>query len=310
MRFWLSVYTVRLLGIVVVCALSPAVLLLYASQQTGRTGSPRSTAAASVPQTTSERIAGVLRELAHRPLNGAIYFRYTTRLIRDDPSATQVQEGVLYAGSHGRLRLDLLLKSEHPIICAVTGQTAWMVWGESPLVYTSALPIEGEASGWRGQLQAQVGQMLYWADVLLARMLHTSPPRQVVRLQSAEDTLIVGLTARGRGFFPGPLVVQLMPAGKQWRVTRIEAGDTTLQYDGPMLLYGTHNVPSRITMMRPAASGSTRVNVWQIVDVLPLEDVGGEDVFAVPGPTTRLAARLVGELHFGRDGRQHLTIWK
>lgn len=309
MRSLFSRNTVQVPGAVVVCAVLPAAVLLCEDLPMGRPSSVQRPATASTSQTTPDSVAGFLREVARKPLSGAIYFRYTTHQIDDGPDAINVQNGVLYAGSHGELRLDLWVGAEYPIVCAVAGQTAWMVWRDTPLVYTSPLPIEGEASGWRGQLRAQVGQMFYWADVLLTRMVGRTPPRQVVRVENIGQALRVDLTARDGGFFPGPLSLQLMPAGQRWRIARIEAGDATIQYDGPRLLAGTRTVPSRITMIRHT-SDSTRVNVWQIVDILPLEDVGGEDVFAVPRPTARSRLRLVGEVHFARDGSEHVAIWK
>ena len=309
MRFILPRPCGQASAVVALCAVLPVAMLLRTGLHPSVGASAQHVPSGAHGRITPRRVAEFLRQHGRTPVSGAIYFRYTSHLIGDDPDGTVTQGGVLYVGPRGQLRLDLSAGTHRPIVCAVVGPTVWMIWGDSPLVYTSALPIQGDAAGWRGQLRAQAGQVLYWADVILARMIGCTPPSQVMRIERLGEILRVDLTASRRGFFPGPLSVHLVPQGPQWRIVLVEAGDTTLEYHGAAPLAGRGGVASQITMLRNTADGS-RMNVWQVVDVLPLEDVGGTNVFAMPKPASRWSKRLAGELHFDAAGAEHLMIWK
>ncbi len=252
---------------------------------------------------------------ANMPIQ-VVFHHEATRAARGGlPEPLGVQDGTLVVANPDVRRLDIRLegREDAPIVCALDGRDAWMVWADEPLVIRSGRSISATRS-WAGQLRAQVSQTQYWTESLLpATRSRTECWRLLSAVELADESVQFSVAAESRSG-PRELLVTARRAAEAdplviSRIVDTGTGGIVEYADYAELEPGTW-LPYKITSCCVDEQKRRYTATWYVTDALRLsseqEAIG---LCTSPSAPTDVFPRLFGELLLRPDGSASARLW-
>lgn len=280
---------------------------------------PRGTAGADKATSCAK---GLLKKLGETAFHGRIYFESVLETVAPDGtvSSTVTHSCRLTCAPNGAVRLDLQPEGKaEPIICCVTPDEAWMIWGSSPSMYRSGFPFQlkadqREEDGWRRQLYFQARQTLQERDRLLLKDLGTAKLHnaELTGNQLAADFEI----RRESGTARRVHIEAVRNEVGQFALREVALGpELTMKFLAPYDGAGGPAVASDIRYVAEARRGKRRTRQWTVTGVVPVAPKAAAAAKMLnadcTAPTGRSAAypHLIGQCLFDPSGKGEPVAW-
>jgi len=223
------------------------------------------------------------------------------------------QHGKLWYRSPSQIRLDIYASGRPiPFSCGQSSHRRWLVASGSNFVHLASGPIDPQASGWLGQMRAQLRQARVWAELLLARPgLVSGRAIEAIEL-AGPSRLRLRLTAatREETFFSAPLWVSLTLREEGPQIDRIETTSMVVEYSDWADTAGMR-FPRRVEwVVRLPGGQREQVFRWRIEAFQPAPSLNDfERAIAPPRNATSVFPHLYGTVRYGPDGNAQAAAW-
>jgi len=282
----------------------------------GRAGALSQPVEVAVQPGTATRLGQeMIRRVRERRFVGTIDFEFeSTSPVEGVPSFWHT--GRMYVGSRGETRLDLWLNNgiEDPVICCVAGNSAWMIWTTSPLVYESSYPIAGNHSGWLGQLRCQAGQTLRWVDSLLTHHLSSTAGKPLRSASVSQNKLSVELGRPESADSPADVRIQatlVADAGDYYPVLVSFADTSTTLTIADHQVVGGQVFPGRVHRLALDGHGRLIEASWTVTCIEPREgDAEFSRFFEPPRAPGPRYPHVIGTCFYGAQGQEATAVWR